>query len=174
MNHRFVVGTTLVFLPTVLLLLAAYLDRPPLPATFDGPRLARLPKDSAFALFYRWVQTETSPDAVFILDPRQRVAMCGNAAEFPAMTGRVLFIGELNHYLVEPYPDAKRRVEIAVRLLFGDRLTQSDGTYLLQLNRPVYIVNDQSTDGSLFKGLEKRYGHPIFQRGALAVFKWQT
>ena len=172
-NYHFVAGTTLVFLPTVLLLLAAYVDRPQLPASFDGPRLARLPEDSDLALFYRWVQTETSPDAVFILDPRRRVTMCGNTAEFPAMTGRVLFLEQLNHYLVEPYPDAKRRVEIAVRLLSGDRLTQSDTTYVLQLNRPVYIVNDQSTDGSLFKRLEKRYGRPIFQRGDSTVFRWR-
>lgn len=171
-DNRYVAGITLAFLPTVLLLLAAYIDRPALPAGFNLPRLARLPQDSDLALFYRWVQSETSPNAIFILDPRRRVTMCGNAAEFPAMTGRALFTEELGQYMVEPYADAKTRLEIAVRLLSGERATHNDVIYLSQFNRPIYSVNYQSSDNILSNRLEKLYGRPVFRRGGLEVFKW--
>jgi Uncharacterized membrane protein (DUF2298) len=173
--HRnyYLAGISLAFVPTVLLLLAAYIDRPALPASFSQPRLARLPQDSDLAVFYDWVQHETSPRAIFILDPRQQVAMCGNAAEFPAMTGRVLFTEKLGHYLA-PYTDAKTRFELTGRLLTGDTLTDGDMTYLSRFNRPIYIVFYESRDGVSIAPLEKRYGQPIFHRGDLAVFKWRT
>jgi hypothetical protein len=173
--HRnyYLVGISVAFVPTVLLLLAAYIDRPALPASFSQPRLARLPHDSDLAVFYEWVQHETSPRAIFILDPKRQVAMCGNAAEFPAMTGRVLFTEKLGHYLA-PYTDAKTRFELAGRLLTGDTLTDGDMTYLSRFNRPIYIVFYESRDGISIAPLEKRYGQPIFHRGGLAVFKWRT
>jgi hypothetical protein len=173
-GNRYVAGISLAFLPTVLLLLAAYIDRPALPASFNRPRLARVPQNSDLALFYEWVQRETGPDAIFILDPRRQVTMCGNAAEFPAMTGRFLFTEKLGHYLVEPYSDAKTRFELAVRLLAGDTATHDDMNYLSRFNRPIYIVNYQTRGSILISRLEERYGRPVFLRGELAVFKWPT
>ncbi|MBI3950386.1 MAG: hypothetical protein HY314_08025 [Acidobacteria bacterium] len=163
----------LVFLPTSLLLMAAYLHRPALPATFEGPCLARLPKDSDLALLYRWVQAETSPDAVFIIDPRHRVTLCGNIAEFPAMTGRVIFTEHFRHYMVEPYPDSKKRFDLAVQMVSGGELDRSGRDYLLGLNRPIYVVSYQLEDNTLMDRMQSLYGPPIFHEGDISVFKWR-
>jgi hypothetical protein len=162
----------LLFLPTLLLLLAAYWHRPPLPADFATPRLMRLPQDSGLASFYAWVQHTTSSDAVFILDPRQRVAMCGNIAEFPAMTGRVLFTEDLHHYMVQPYPDARKRFDLAVRLVSGEVPNSTDHAYLMDLKRPLYIVSDQATDSALIEQMHALYGSPVFDTSEVVVFRW--
>jgi hypothetical protein len=171
-SPRRAVGVVLVFLPTLSLLVAAYVQRPPLPADFEGTRLARLPQDSALAHVYRWAQSETSPNAVFIVDPRQRVAMCGNISEFPAMTARVIFTEERQHYMVEPYPDSEMRFIMAVRLVSGDEPGDWDRAYLSRLGRPVYIVSHQSSDSTLMGRLQTLYGPPVFHVGTIAVFKW--
>jgi hypothetical protein len=173
-NRRYVTGVVLLFLPTLLLLLAAYLHRPPLPVSFDSPRLARLPRDSDLALLYWWVQNQTSPDAVFILDPRYRVAMCGNIAEFPAMTGWAIFTEEPSHYMVEPYPDSKMRFDMAVRLVSGNEPDSSTQAYLLGFNRPVYIVSYHAENGAVVSRLQTLYGPVAFHAGDVSVFKWSS
>ena len=172
-DRRRAVLVVVIFLPTLLLLLAAYWRRPPLPADFSGVTLTRLPPASDLASFYAWARKDTAPDAVFVLDPRSRVAMCGNAPEFPAMTGRVLFVGEPAHYVVEPYPDARRRVDLAVRLVSGEALGPSDQAYLSRFRRPVYVVADPASD-ALTARLRALYGEPVFRQGEVAVFRWSA
>jgi hypothetical protein len=145
-----------------------------LPVSFESPRLARLPQDSDLALFYRWVQNKTSPNAIFILDPRHRVAMCGNIAEFPTMTGRVLFTEEPSHYMVEPYSDSKTRSDMAVRLVSGNEPDSSTQAYLLGFNRPIYIVSYQSENGAVVNRLQTLYGPVAFHAGDVFVFKWRS
>ena len=172
-DRRRAIAVVVFFLPTLLLLVAAYWHRPSLPADFSGTRLTRLPPDSDLASLYAWVQRDTAPDSIFVLDPRGRVAMCGNAPEFPAMTGRVLFVGELAHYAVEPYPDARRRVDLAVRLVSGEPAEPSDQAYLSRFRRPVYLVAS-SADDALVSRLRALYGAPAFRQGQIAVFRWSA
>jgi hypothetical protein len=156
----------------LLLLLGAYVHRPPLRASFESPRLARVPRDSELALLYRWVQNQTTPDAIFILDYRHRVAMCGNIAEFPAMTGRVIFTEDPSHYMVEPYPDSKRRAEMAVALVSGNEPDSATQASLLGFNRPVYIVSSHPEDGAAVGRLQNLYGPADFHEGEVSVYKW--
>ena len=165
---------SLIFLPTVLLLVAAYLRRPPLPATFENPRLIRLPDDSGLAHLYRWVQNDTSRNAIFVIDPRLRVAMLGNIAEFPAMTGRAIFTEELRHYMVEPYSDAKTRFDIAVRLVSGNKLSDAEQTYLSDLKRPVYVVSYHPTDNATTEKMRSLCGLPVFNEKNVFVFEWSA
>jgi hypothetical protein len=172
-NWRRTAGIAAVFLPTVALLLSAYVHRPPLPLEFDGPRLQRLPRDSNLALLYDWVSRETTPDAVFIIDPRPPwVAMCGNISEFPAMTGRFLFTEQRTHYMVQPYSDSERRVDMAVRLASGDPPRDADRAYLADLARPVFLLTYRADDPALLARLQEHYGSPRFHDGAVAVFEW--
>jgi hypothetical protein len=166
-------GIFLVFLPTLLLLLAAYVQRPPVPLDFGSPRLTRVPPESSLALLYQWIQRKTSPDAVFIVDPRHPpVAVCGNVSEFPAMAGRVIFTEHVQHYLVQPYPDARRRFDIAVRIVSGDEPDPRDRSYVSSLNRPVYVVSYRASNPGISGRMRHLYGVPIFQNGDVSVFKW--
>jgi hypothetical protein len=170
---RRAVGIVAVFLPTVLLLLSAYVQRPPLPLEFDGSRLQRLPRDSSLARLYDWVGRATTPDAVFMIDPRPPwVAMCGNISEFPAMTGRFLFTEQRRHYMVAPYPDAKLRTEMAARLLSGGQPHANDGVYLSVLARPIYLLTYRANHPALLARLRQSYGPPVFDDGPVAVFEW--
>ena len=164
----------LIFLPTVLLLVTAYIRRPPLPATFEKPRLIRLPDNSDLAHLYRWVQNDTNRNAVFVMDPRLRVAMAGNIAEFPAMTGRAIFAAELHTYMVEPYADAKARFDIAARLVSGNELSAAEQTYLSDLKRPVYVVSYQPKDPTITKRMRSLYGLPVFHEGEAYLFEWSA
>jgi hypothetical protein len=157
----------------VLLLLSAYVRRPPLPLEFDGTRLQRLPRDSSLARLYEWVGRATRPDAVFMIDPRPPwVAMCGNIAEFPAMTRRFLFTEQFIHYMVHPYPDAALRTEMAERLLSGEQPRAADRVYLTALARPIYLLTYRADDAALLARLRERYGSPRFEDGPVAVFEW--
>src|SRR5262249_46791192 len=135
-----------------------------------------LPRNADLALFYRWAQDQTTPDAVFILDPRpeHRVAMCGNIAEFPAITGRVIFTENLSHYMVASYPDASKRFNLAVRLLAGEEPNSADQAYLATFHRPIYLVHYQVGDNSLIHRMQSFYGPPVFHVGDVHVFKWQV
>ncbi|MCC7353648.1 MAG: hypothetical protein IT330_07800 [Anaerolineae bacterium] len=173
-SPRRAVAIAAVFLPTVAVLLAAYWNRPPLPADFAHPRLARLPQDSDLALLYRWAQDETATDAVFVLDPRSRIAMAGNIAEFPALTGRTLFTAESGHYMVVASSEAKMRAEIAVRLISGEPIDSSEQRYLASLARPVYLVVYKPEGDSWLGRMQTLYGSPVFQKGDVSVFAWRT
>jgi hypothetical protein len=169
------VAIAAVFMPTVLLLLSAYVQRPPLPLEFDGARLQRLPRDSSLARLYEWVDGSTRPDAVFIIDPRPPwVAMCGNIAEFPAMTGRFLFTEQRHHYMVQPYADSALRTDMAVRLTAGERPTDADHAYLSALARPLYLLTYRADDAALVAELQGHYGPPRFHHGSVAVFEWRA
>lgn len=162
----------LIFLPTLGGLLSAYLYRPPVAVSFENVHIERLPHDSNLPLLYEWVRNETDAKSVFVIDPRDRVAMCGNTAEFPAMTGRSVFTEHFRHYLVEPYPDSKVRFDMAVRLVSGGELDGSDRGYVARLNRPVFIVSDLSEGGAQMDRMIQRYGPPAFQHGQISVYKW--
>jgi hypothetical protein len=163
----------LVFLPTVVTLLTAYVSRPPLPASFESTHIERVPKDSDLALLYQWARNETDPRAVFIIDPRNRDAVCGNTSEFPAMTGRAIYTEHFRHYIAEPYPDSKGRFEMAVRLVSGQAPSSSDREQLSKLNRPVYLMSKLSGDAGLGDRLQSVYGSPVFHNGGIAVFSLQ-
>lgn len=160
------------FLPTGLLLTAAYLRRPALPASFETVRLSRLPSDSALAHLYQWVQMNTDPASVFVLDPRRRVAMAGNIAEFPAMTGRAIFTETLRHYMVQPYPDARKRFDIAVSLVSAEALSGAEQAYVSNLNRPIYLVRYPARKDQISEKLESMYGRPVFHEQDALVFEW--
>jgi hypothetical protein len=172
-SKRRAVVIVLVFLPTLLTLLAAYVLRPPVPASFEGTYLERLPEDSDLALLYQWARDDTDPRAVFILDPRNRDAMCGNTSEFPAITGRAIFTEHFRHYLAEPYPDSRMRFDMAVRLVSGEPPSPSDHEQLSKLNRPIYLVTKTSGDRGLTDRLQSFYTSPVFRKGEIAVFKLQ-
>lgn len=168
------IAIVIVFLPTLLLLLMAYVNRPALPASFDSQSIARLPLDSDRTRFYQWARNETDPKAIFVVDPRERVALCGNTSELPAMTGRSIFTEDQNHYIVEPYPDSKLRFAMAVRLITGTANSDSDLAYLTKFNRPLYVVSDQSIEGlEPIKGMENTYGAPVFHVGTISVYQWR-
>lgn len=165
------VGISAVFLPTVLILVTSYWNRPSVPAAFDNTYITRTPADSETASLYRWVRTETSMDSVFIMDPRPpHVRLCGNISEFPAMTGRALFAAERSHYLVAPYADANRRVDLAIALTSGKSMTTSDQTYLEKLNRPLYVLVHRANAG-LVARLTTSHGKPAFHQNGVAAFR---
>ena len=163
----------LFFLPTLLLLLAAYLNRPPLPIDFKDTLPEYRQADSDRALLYRWVRNETADNAIFIIDPRYRVAMCGNIDEFPGMTGRTIFTEQITHYMVEPYPDAKMRFDMSVRLASGKEPVNSDRAYISNMNRPAYILNRKVEEIRIDQRMTEIYGPPVYHKGKVFVFKWR-
>lgn len=173
-NPRRAGAIALVFLPTLALLLASYWNRPALPADFTGVRLARLPQDSDLALFYWWAQDEAATDAVFVFDPRHRITMAGNIAEFPAITGRTLFTEDPAHYLVGSSPEARMRAEMATRLVSGESPTYFDRAYLRNLARPLYIVGYKPEDVGWLERMQRLYGPAVFQKGDVFVFAWRN
>lgn len=163
------------FAPTVLALLSTYVGRPPVAATFDGTRVGRAETedDPQWAALYKWVRSETSRNAVFVVDPSSPlIAFCGNTTEFPAITGRSVFTEQPEHYLVSPYPDAGRRVELAVQLVSGESISTSDTQYLRCLERPIYVLLTGAEQTSQIERLSRHYGPAVFQSGALCVFRW--
>jgi len=166
----FVAGIFLVFLPTTVLLVSSYLNRPAVAVSLDSTLPQRLPENSQLSQLYKWARTETDPKAVFILDPREPEVICGNTIEFPAMTNRAIFTERRNHYISDAYPDSKLRYDMTVRLLSGEPPTQSDREYLSQLKRPIYLVVEKATSRELTGRIQLVYGQPVFQSGAIAVF----
>jgi hypothetical protein len=173
-SKRLIAGIFLVFLPTLVLLLAAYVNRAPIQAGFASPTPVRLPENSDLASLYRWAQNETDRNSVFVIDPQERIEFCGNTLEFPAMTNRVIFTEEVSHYMSAPYPDSRVRAEIATRLVTGEEPNDSDRAYLSKLNRPTYIVSYHSDDKTLMSRLQEHYGLPIFHSGTVSVYQWPS
>jgi len=164
-------GIVLLFLPTTAAILAAYVERPPVPVNFDLLLPRRLPPDSALARLYDWAEESSESDAVFVLDPTHRVATNGNALEFPAMTNRTLLTELPGHYMA-PYPDAVRRHDIAVQLTSGQAISRADKDYLTQLKRPIYIVVDEAAGNrGTLATMQQRYGAPVFRSGEIGVFR---
>jgi hypothetical protein len=176
-RHNFIgfAALVLMFLPTAALLLSSYVGRPSLPVIFEDQTLKRMPQESDLAGLYRWVQGHTQKNAIFVTDPRRRVAMVGNIAEFPAMTGRAIFTEETKHYLIAAYPDAKTRFEIAVRLVSGSELSEAEEAYLSKFHRPIYVIRHESKGrATVTEGIPAHYGYPVFRAGDVVVVKWSA
>jgi hypothetical protein len=173
-DRRLLAVIFVVFLPTTLLLLSSYINRPALPISFESTAITRTPNDSDLGRLYAWARNETNTLAVFIVDPRNRVAVCGNTAEFPALSGRSLFTEDSDHYLTKPYADADTRFNLAVRLASGEVAKESDSTYLAKLKRPIYILNYNAADPDLINRMRQSYGAPVFHAGAITVFQYPT
>jgi hypothetical protein len=170
-SHRLALGIFLVFMPTNLVLLAAYVNRPSLPVSFQTRRIARLPDGSVLSVFYQWVDTRTDPDSIFIVDPKERVAVCGNSLEFPAMTNRAIFTENPDHYIVSPYRDSATRFEIAMRLTSGEKARDNDRVYLTKFNRPIYVVSYRAEDQTLMNRLQDNFGIPVFHDRSVSVYR---
>ena len=171
-SMRMAVVIVLLFLPTTLLLTATYLNRSSVPVSFRTQTLERVPRDSDMGLLYQWVQTKTDQNAIFIVDPRERVAVCGNSLEFPAMTNRAIFTENSNHYIAEPYRDSNTRFALAVRVSSGEKPEAADSVYLSRFNRPIYVVSYRAEDIVLMSRMQEIYGIPAFKTGTVAVFQW--
>lgn len=163
---------TLIFAPTLVMLVAAYVNRPPLPAAFDGTLLVRTPAEGDLGRLYQWVKDQTSSEAIFIVDPLQRVTMVGNISELPALTGRTLFTEDPQQYMVSPFPDSQLRVDLAQRAVAATALDHSDQGYLSAFKRPLYIVNYKAADIGLESRFQDLYGAPVFAQGGISVFAW--
>jgi hypothetical protein len=164
-------SVVLVFLPTILLVMFAYLHRPPMALVLTHEHLERVPADSPLARLYAWVRLHTAPDAVFILDPGPPfTTAAGNMPEFPALTARVMFTSFASSYMVAPHHDAGLRHEIAERLLAGEALDAGQAAYLKTLQRPLYLVTDSAAAPEAQQLLRQRFGGPAFRDQAAAVF----
>lgn len=163
-------GVILLFLPTPILLLASYIHRPVIAAGFSSPIIERSPKDSEFAELYHWVKSATDPRSIFIIDPRDAYAVCGNTAEFPAMTGRAIFTENREHYIAKAYPDARYRFALARNLTSGEAPESDDLSYLARFKRPIYVVNYHSSDTVLNHHLQESYGTPVFLNREISVY----
>jgi hypothetical protein len=161
------------FLPTTVSTLYAYDGTPALPIGFERGVLRRLPRESPLDRFYVWVREHTPREAVFISDPRKPVKMSGNVAEFPAFTGRSLFIDH-DSYLTVPYPDVELRKRLAVTAVEGASLADYQLTYLRDLGRPLYVVNYHADRDGLVAQLGARYGAARFRHGFVAVFELEV
>jgi hypothetical protein len=157
------------FIPTTLGTIISYLDRPPLPIAFQGAILHRMSGDPLERL-YQWTRSSTPADAVFVADPSRPVKMSGNVSEFPAFTGRTLFVDEPT-YLTTPYGDFARRAEMATRLSQGIAQMTSDSAYLTHMRRPVYLLSYDADQSELKSELKRLYGPPVFQEAFVAVFE---
>jgi hypothetical protein len=164
-------GVVIVFLPTMLLVMFAYLHRPPIALAFTHEHLERVPADSPLARLYAWVRRHTAADAVFILDPEPPFAAAvGNMPEFPALTERVMFTSYAYSYMVAPHHDAALRHEIAKRLLAGEALDARQAEYLVALRRPLYLVVQSPDASEAQSSLRQRFGEPVFRDRDAAVF----
>ena len=170
---RLRLGTVvLVFLPTLVLLLLAYVHRPPIPLDLGETHTERIPDDDGSTLLYSWIRARTSPETVFVTDPRNRQTPAGNISEFPTLAGRMLFTEDPEHYVVSPYPDSVRRHRLAVDLVSAVPAGDGDTEYLSSLGRPLYILSYQARERAVTQTLESLYGPPLFRQGEFAVFEW--
>ncbi len=161
-------GLWMVFLPTTVLVMGAYLRRPPVALAFTQQRLDRLPAGSPLAHLYAWVRQSTPTDAVFVLDPGPPFTTAvGNMPEFPALTERVMFTSYRSSYMVLPHHDAELRARIATVLLAGEAIDDAQTEYLKALRRPLYLVSESTP---LPPALQDRFGTPVFHDGDVAVF----
>jgi hypothetical protein len=149
----------------------AFFNRPAVALELREGQLRRTPAESALARLYRWAAS-TEDDAVFVTDPRPPlVAAVGNMPEFPALTGRVLFIGFQSSYVVVPNPDAKFRGELAIAAVEGRLLTAPQLAYIGELGRPVYLITNRGSDPAVTQSLQSQFGPAVFQQDELAAYR---
>jgi hypothetical protein len=159
----------LLFLPTTLLTIGAYLGSPPLPIAFNGRTLVRQPAGGPLDAFYGWARQSTPKQAVFLVDPDEPVKMSGNVSELPAFIARTLFVDHPG-YMTDAHPDAQYRRALSRTAVSGGALNQAQRAYLLALNRPLYLVTYHADTPDLLGGLGQQHGSPVFHRGFVAVF----
>jgi hypothetical protein len=157
------------FLPVTLGTLASYAGRPPLPIASDGGVLARTPASDPLAELYAWIRSETSRDAVFVVDAARPVKMATNVSELPAFTGRALFVDQPS-YLTTPHAGFEARRRIAAEITSGEALAEAARAAILALRRPVYVVSHAGDDEHLAERLTRQYGPPRFAAGFVAVY----
>lgn len=158
----------LAFLPVTAIVLYCYVGRAPLPLGFDGDVIVHTDADRG--RLYAFIRAELPDDAVFIIDNTTAdVAMSGNTAELPALTGRMLFVVRDNHYVVKSYPDLSRRTRIAEQIFEGTALSDDDNSYLAALSRPIYVVDYHARDAEPARKRALRDGAPIFQSGDVSL-----
>ena len=158
----------LAFLPVTAIVLYCYVGRASLPRGFEGDVMVHTDADRG--RLYAFIRAELSEDAVFVVDnTASDVAMGGNTAELPALTGRTLFVVREGHYIVNAYPDLSRRTDIAEQIFEGTPLSDVDLAYLAALSRPVYVVDYHAHDGEPARQRALRDGAPIFQSGSVSL-----
>jgi len=158
----------LAFLPVTAIVLYCYVGRASLPLGFEGDVMVHTDADRG--RLYAFIRAELSEDAVFVVDnTASDVAMGGNTAELPALTGRTLFVVREGHYIVNAYPDLSRRTDIAEQIFEGTPLSDVDLAYLAALSRPVYVVDYHAHDGEPARQRALRDGAPIFQSGSVSL-----
>jgi hypothetical protein len=170
LQKRAIVFLYALFLPTTICTLASYTGRPDLPLAFHDQNIQRMPVTGPLENFYRWARDRTPRNAVFIADPNNPVKMSGNVSEFPAFTGRTLFIDHAS-YLTTPYKDAGLRMEMASRIANGHTLSRSELDYLQRLRRHLYVVSYHAERDELIARLIQEHGAPVFQQDFVAVFE---
>ena len=99
--------------------------------------------------------------------------MSGNVSEFPAFTGRTLFVDQAS-YLTTPHKDFQRRTEIAARLSQGVPASPADVAYLESQRRPMYVLSYAADKPQVMNQLNRLYGAPVFQNTFVAVFDFAT
>jgi hypothetical protein len=161
--------TFLAALPLAVGLLFCFSRRPPLPVEFRGATIERLPLDGPLNRYYRWARSQPA-DAVFIQDPRRPVKMSTNVAEFPAFTGRALFVDQPT-YMTTPHAAFPIRFAAAIAATQGEALTPDQTAELARLKRPLFVVSYAASDSAGVAPLVARYGAPVFTDGFVAVFR---
>lgn len=161
------------FVPMTVGLFLAFGGRGEIPLRASGGELRRLPADGPVALFYDWVATTTTPDAVLVVDPDEPVKMSGNVTEIPAMTRRAVFTDHVT-YMNESYEDLDMRRDLARRAVGGQPLTGADRDYFAALHRPVYVVSFHADRAAERERLVASFGEPAFAHGFVAAFQLAT
>jgi len=164
-------GAVAFFLPTLCVQVGASFGRPPLDLGFEGGRIVRADATGAQARLESWIRESTDARAVFVIDPRPpTLAVAGNSAELPALTGRTLFTERAGHYLVAPNADGARRAEAAARLATGESASADDDALVGALGRDVYLVCRKPEKEP---ALERLHGPAVFRAAPLSVFRWR-
>jgi hypothetical protein len=160
----------LILVSTPLMVFRAYWNRPPVPLVVDGVRLRREPVGSPLSAAYDWIRTSTPAEAVFVVDGQLlETTFLGNVPEFPALTDRLVFVSPEPDYMVDVYPDANRRRDVAVRILSGV-MTSADIQYVTNLGKPMLaMVGERPAD--VMSRLRSEYGPPVFQVPGVAIFR---
>jgi hypothetical protein len=89
--------------------------------------------------------------------------------EFPALTDRLVFVSREPDYMVDVYPDANRRRDVAERMLSG-MMTSADGRYVSDLGKPVLVIVGERPADVMVR-LRSDYGPPVFHAPAVAIFR---
>jgi len=170
-GKRRMICMLLLFLPTSLLILTAYMGRADLPVRCAPDRLVWTNSDDAVAKLYDWVVTQTPQDAIFIVDPEADIDRLCNVSDFPAFTNRTLYT-DFSTYMNESYPQLAFRLQWSKAIARGDIVPLDIRHALAQLRRPVYVLTHQANDAEFLETLQKRYGPPAISAGNIAVFRF--